>query len=151
MARGAKNIVYGEYEDELVFIPAARARHLALTWKAMLRARTWGELRKFAPPRAYDEILKFNEPRSIRAWHSFDYVEMTPAPDGDYPGFPRQEVMQWMPARVWQTLARMVDTAVNGEYPSFDPLDELEIVAALEECGYHCRRNQRLVDAAHGD
>ena len=152
MARSQnRELVYGEYGDELVVMPADRARYLALTWKAMVKAKTWGALRTLAPPKAYREILAFQEsPRSIRARHPFDYYEMTPVPDGDYPGFPKQEVMNWMPAEVLRTCCRMAVTAVNGDYPSFDPIQTREVVASLRRHGYRCRRNQRLIEAAHG-
>ena len=144
-----KELVYGVYGDELVLIPMHRAQHLALTWKAMVTAKTWGALRRLAPPKAYREILAFQEsPRSIRAAHPFDYGEMAVVCDGDYPGFPKREVMDWMPRAVWEQWGQMVWT-VNGEYPGFDPADTRKIVASLKQCGFRCRRRQRLIEAAH--
>jgi len=147
-----RNIVTGLHGDELVFIPANRARDIARTWKAMLKAQTWKALKKFAPPEAYREILAFQEsPRSIRGWHPFDYDTMTPVADGDYPGWPEQEVEEWMPSDIWQLFGRRMSTAINGDYLSFDPADAQKIVANLKQHGYRCRRNQRLIDAAHGN
>ena len=153
MARSQnRELVYGVHGDELVFIPADRARHLALTWKAMTKAKTWGALRMLAPPKAYREILAFQDsPRSIRAGHSFDYYEMTPVPDGDYPGFPKQEVSDWMPPDVLHAFGRTVSTMMNGDFPAIDPKEERRVVASLRRQGYRCRRNQRLIEAAHGD
>ncbi len=147
-----RQLVYGVHGDELVIMLADRARHLALTWKAMVKAKTWGALRTLAPRKAYREILAFQEsPRSIRAGHPFDYYEMTPVPDGDYPGFPKQEVMDWMPSEILEAFGRTQETAMNGDYPGFHPTDTRRIVANLRRHGYRCRRNQRLVEAAHGD
>ena len=147
-----RQLVYGVIGDELVIMPVDRARYLALTWKAMTKAKTWGALRTLAPPRAYREILAFQgSPRSIRAGHPFDYYVMTPVPDGDYPGFPRQEVMGWMPTEVLQAFSRMEETTMNGTYPSLDAMETRELVASLRRCGYRCRRSQRLIEAAHGD
>ena len=146
-----RELVYGVYGDELVVMPADRARYLALTWKAMTKAKTWGALRTLAPPKAYREILAFQEsPRSIRAGHPFDYYEMTPVPDGDYPGFPKQEVMDWMPSEVLEAFGRTQQTAINGDYPGFDPTETRKVVASLRRHGYRCRRNHRLIEAAHG-
>ena len=147
-----RELVYGVYGDELVVMPADRARYLALTWKAMTKAKTWGALRTLAPPKAYREILAFQEsPRSIRAGHPFDYYVMTPVPDGDYPGFPKQEVMDWMPSEVLEAFGRTQQTAINGDYPGFDPTETRKVVASLRRRGYRCRRNQRLIETAHGD
>ena len=71
--------VHGVIGNELVIMPVDRARFLALTWKAMVKAKTWGALKTLAPPKAYREILAFQEsPRSIRAGHPFYYFDMTP-------------------------------------------------------------------------
>lgn len=118
----------------------------------MTKAKTWGALRALAPPKAYREILAFQEsPRSIRAGHPFDYYEMTPVPDGDYPGFPKQEVADWMPPDILQAFAKTESTAINGDYPALDPKDERNVVASLRQSGYRCRRSQKLILAAHGD
>ena len=149
MTRYSRDIVHGVYADELVFIPTERARHLASTWKAMLKSKTWGELKKLAPLKAYREILQFQEsPRSIRSGHVFDYYTMTPVPEGDYPGFPQQEVMEWMPKDILREYGRMMQTSLNGDYPAFDPQVCQTIVERLKQHGFRCRRNQRLINAA---
>jgi hypothetical protein len=111
-----------------------------------------GAFRGLAPLKAYRQILSFQEsPRSIRAGHPFDFYEMTPVPDGDYRGFPKQEVRDWMPTDVLQAFGRIKVTAINGDYPGFDPMDTRKVVASPRRRGYRCRRNQRLIEAAHGD
>jgi hypothetical protein len=71
--------VYGEYGDQLVFIPEPRARFLAQVGDALLNSETWGDLKRLAPPEAYREIRRHNsdrDPSELRPDAPFDYYEM---------------------------------------------------------------------------
>src|SRR5262245_21632715 len=114
-ARVSKSLVYAEYGDYLVFIAEPRARYLAKVWHAMVTSKTWGELKRLAPRRAYREIRDiFNDgrdPAEMRPNKPFDYYGMTGVPDGDYPGWPAQKMLDWMPADIQETLGSIGDSA----------------------------------------
>jgi hypothetical protein len=149
------SVVYGTIGDDLVFIPEPRARFLAKVWHALLTSNTWGALKKRAPRTAYDEIREHNadalEPSEMRPTAVFDYYEMTGVPSGDYPGFPRQEMLAWLPEDIQLDFGHAGTTALTGEFLRLNPDDATAILRRLQQAGFRCRRNQRLMDQAHGD
>jgi len=120
----------------------------------MRQSATWAELKRQAPPVAYREIRRRNEdldPAELRADAPFYYYDMTSVPDGDYPGFPKQEMFSWMPRDIQLDFGTAESTALNGELLTFDPKDTKAIVQRLRQAGFQCRRNQRLIEQTHGD
>jgi hypothetical protein len=123
-------------------------------WRTLVESTTWGELKRLAPPAAYRDILRWNEhraPAELRADAPFDYYEMTAAPDGDHPGFPEQEMFGWMPRDIQFDFGTAEHTMLNGACLAFDLKDTKAIVQRLKQAGFRCRRNQRLIEQAHGD
>src|SRR5262249_10904775 len=104
---------------------------------------------------AYREIRRHNkdvrDPRELRADAPFDYYEMTGVPDGEYPGWPAQEMFGWMPRDIQLDFGSAESSGLNGECLSLRPIDTKAIVERLKQAGHRCRRNQRLVERAHGD
>jgi hypothetical protein len=151
----SKSLIFGKFGDDLLFIPEPRARFLAQVWRALLKAKTWADLKRLAPPAAYREIRRHNsgarDPDELRADAPFDYYEMTSLADGDYPGFPAQEMLRWMPRDIQLDFGTARSTVMNGELLELDVKNTKAIVQRLKQAGFRCRRNQRLVLRAHGD
>ena len=70
--------------------------------------------------------------------------------DGDWPEWPAQDMIQWVPESVQQQFGSVVDSTLNGSYLMFDPEQEIELVAAMDELGFTCRRDDVLIEAANG-
>jgi hypothetical protein len=136
-----------------LFIPEPRAQYLAQVWHAMVTSKTWSDLKRLAPRRAYREIRKRNndlEAAELRSNAPFD-CRMAGVSDGDYPGWPAQEMLHWMPADIRQTFGSVQTSMLNGFCLVLEPEDEEAIVRRLQQAGFRSRRDQQLVERAHGD
>jgi hypothetical protein len=153
----SSRLVYGEIGDQFVFIPEPRARFLVQVWRALLTATTWEDLKRLAPPPAYRQIRKYNrqvlgrDASELRADAPFHYDEMTGVADGDYPGWPAQEMSRWMPRDIQRDFGDSDYSYVSGEFLQLDRKHTRAIVQRLRQAGFQCRRNQHLIEQAHGD
>lgn len=81
----------------------------------------------------------------------FDWMQiygLSAVGDGLWPEWPEQEMFGWMPEDL--PYAEVQDSIHDGFYLSLDPEHEAEIVAALEQRGYHCVKDQALISEASG-
>jgi hypothetical protein len=135
----SKSVVSGEYGEHIVFILERRAHFLSQVWCAPLKSKTWGDLKQLAPPSAYREIRRRNRdklaPSALHPNAAFDYYEMTGVPDGDYPGFPAQEMFGWMPRDIQLDFGNVGVTRLNGDLLELDPKDTKAIVQRLKQAG----------------
>lgn len=69
--------------------------------------------------------------------------------DGDWPEWPAQEMLHWVPESV-QIFGNVRDSCLNGDFLWLDWEKEAEIVTAMADAGYSCRRDDELIEAAHG-
>jgi hypothetical protein len=68
----------------------------------------------------------------------------------DWPGWPAQEMLEWVPEEVQKEFGYLRDTTLSGEYLEIAPDREGEVVAALEARGYCCVKDEPLVARASG-
>jgi len=150
-----KDLVYGTLpNDILVFMPQQEALEKARVWQALNTAKTWGAFKDAIPDRFYEEVLELlemvNEESEPDAEAPFD-AEMIPGhADGDWPSWPLQEMLDWMPTDVQQRFGERVNTMMLGYMLRLQAADETEIVAAMEAHGYSCTRNDTLIRNANG-
>jgi hypothetical protein len=72
-----------------------------------------------------------------------------PICDGDWPGFPEQEMLKWMPQDIQQGSGVIRSSVLNGDFLTF--LADIEDVAdALRNHGFTCTRDDALVARACG-
>ncbi len=69
--------------------------------------------------------------------------------DGDYPEWPAQEMLDWMPEEA-SRFGEYTNSVLNGPFLVIPPDKESAIVDALEAAGYTCERNDPLVQTASG-
>lgn len=142
------DIVYGELAGNLVLIRRAQAEELAATRRAVQDSTTWGDLRERLP-----------EPRRAQIAEAFD-GEDPPADDvaladvavpgwddGDWPEWPAQLMLDWVPESV-RALGAEGETRLSGEYLELLPGRVDEVVAAMEAAGYSMERDDELVERA---
>src|SRR5262245_114249 len=150
-----RELVYGVIEatEQLVFLPLHRARELALLRSALYTSPTWGAFRAALPRTVYAQVrkhLRENEATPGKDADPFDPEDIWGYCDGDWPGWPAQEMLEWMPLPVREAFGTYEASVINGSYLSLDPRQETAIVTALRVEGYYCTRDDTLVRLASG-
>jgi hypothetical protein len=146
-------LVYGEVDGGLIFMGEHRARSQAQIYEVLASATTWGELRGKLPEETFREMVALQRdeqeapPDDARPFAAAEFI---PYVEGDWPPWPAQQMLEWMPARVGE-LGSSEPSAVSGDSLALSPEREPEIVRALEGEGFTCRRDDDLVRrASHG-
>jgi len=150
--QGDRDLVYGEHAGGLVFIPEPRARQLAAVVDAWWNSSTRGEFRtRIESYGLADEMLAYfgylddypsdDEPLTDEQKNSYTQ-------DGDWPPWAAAEMLDWVPKEI-ALLGESGISMTSGPALFFE-LDQIaELVAAFEEHGFACRRDDVLVQAAH--
>ena len=155
----AKSLVYGVFQaDELVFIPKQQALELAQLWRALDSAQTWADFRRLAPNHLYADAVERiqDDPDSTLSdagpdlQAAFDRDDIPGHADGDWPLFPPQQMLDWVPQDIRAGYGRTITTVFNGDYLCFAANDAAKIVRALAQHGYTCEPDENLVKAATG-
>ena len=138
------DLIYGNRPDtNLVFMERSKALENFAFWAAV----TWGDFRKSAPA-LYEWALGYEDEDTAPA--DDDELDHEPlSADGDFPYFPDQLMLDFIPEFVQQRFGRIEWTVHNGEVLELKAVHEREIVAALLSQGFSCERDQALVDAQY--
>ncbi len=70
--------------------------------------------------------------------------------DGNWPAWPEQKMLRWLPQDIQLEFGTVVDSVHNGEFLVLDAARETEIVAALRQRGHRCTKDDDLVRRACG-
>jgi hypothetical protein len=141
--------MYGIANRELVFIPRTRAFELATLQRAVTESKTWGEFQRAIPPKVYAEIIEDID-RDINASDPFDPCEVGYC-EGDWPGWPAQEMLDWVPQDIKKEFGKWESSVLNGPFLILQQEKVQEIVAAFEALGFSCKKDELLVQIACGD
>jgi hypothetical protein len=142
----------GPDEDTLVFIPVQRAFQLATIYRAIKGAKTWRQFKEMIPTEDWNELLvEFQE----NEWtpdpdEPFECADIPGVEDADWPDWPQQEMMWWLPPKVVAPYAKLHQTVLNGPFLTIDPTRMAEVVEALNRAGHTCFRDDVLVGQACG-
>lgn len=107
----------------------------------------------------YDEILhainddEEDEDEAVLAYTAdapFEASDIRGYDDGDWPAWPEQEMLEWVPNDIQARYGREVESVINGPYLELLSARTAEIVAAFEAHGYQCREDLRLIQRACG-
>jgi len=148
-------VIYGQTAIGLIFIPEARLKAVLKDYEALEIAKTWGELREMVSPEMFavfqkhagysDATLKDDLPLNPNEVFYYESPEALMHPE--------IEMSEWVPKEIQEKYGQLSRYyAMDGNVPKGQilNLDEdrmVEIVAALEEHGYVCRRDDDQVDA----
>lgn len=69
--------------------------------------------------------------------------------DGDWP-FPAQDMFAFVPASIIEQLGYSETTVLNGEQVAIDGDRIAAFIAAMEEAGFRCTRDDDAIQAAWG-
>lgn len=155
------SIVYGKFvrggrPSDLVFLPHAQAEHLASIFLAICGAETWGELRGAMSTEADAELLAWLESngwRKTRKPQNDDPFDLDAVPgvvEGDWPPWPDQLHLAWMPQDIVKAYGDIEQSVHNGAFVAFSAEKEQLVVGALKEHGYHVERNDTVIAHACG-
>jgi hypothetical protein len=147
-------IVYGLglLEHELIFVPLARAEELAAIQNALGVSPTWGELEKrlaACSEEAHKFIVELAEQYGADPGDAFESGEIGTIADGNWPPWPKQEMLSWVPEEIRQQFGDFQITS-NGDTVTFYDDHEAEIVAALERAGFVVTRDDAVIANASG-
>lgn len=95
------------------------------------------------------QALAFSE-RLPNENDAFDRATIPGFCDGDWPDWPQQEMLNWIPQAIQKTYGQRVASTLNGPFLSFRTDDEKVIVEAFIELAYRCHRDDCLVRQACG-
>lgn len=120
------------FDRSLVVMPRSEARRLAALNEALERCMTWGEfvhaVADDAATRRYLEDAFDNElPDADRP---FDAEELPGFADGDWPTWPKQAMLEWLPNSV-TSLGTIETTMLNGDYLHLDESLVDDVIEAL--------------------
>jgi hypothetical protein len=142
-----------------------RSRLPAKAYKQFLARSGVEELANF--DEYYREERKTNRrltrEEALRDYRALPVTERRPEPDdafsagdigavcdGDFPAWPQQEMLAWVPTEIQQSYGGGSFSFVSGPCLVFELENEDEIVEALERHGYRCVRDDGLVLEASG-
>ncbi len=157
-SRPRKRLVFGLRpkvgEKFLVFIPEEEAKRLAQIHEAIEVSETWGEFRKRMPEADLKEVLDDFLDREEQLPNDSDPFDTDMLPglsDGDWPDWPEQKMMQWLPREIWTKFGRVESSVLNGPFLILDLHRRSEILTALARAGFDCILDEKLVLKACGD
>lgn len=122
------------FDGALVAIPRSEARRLAALNDALERSKSWGEFMNAvaddAATRSYlEDAFDGDLPDADRP---FNAEEVPGFADGDWPTWPQQAMLEWLPSSV-EELGTIETTMFSGDYLHLDESlfdDAVEALAA---------------------
>lgn len=109
--------------DQFVALPESLAR-TALSWRAVLKVTTWGELRAGVEPAIVAEILEWAldadaGDRSPLSQQPFDVSTFGPYQDVDWPPDPHATMLAALPAEIVDNFGTVERTTLHGDTVRF--------------------------------
>ncbi len=146
-----EHLVYGSPGGaSLLFIPRDDALEGARLQWALHRARTWRGFKQMAGEARFEEAMERAECDVPDMCAPFYPDAIKGYEDGGWPNWYAQEMLYWMPESVQEQFGQMDEARFDGYFLSLRLDSEAEIVAALEQHGYRCTRDDVLVNKATG-
>lgn len=149
-----KELVYGDSGwGSLVFLQ----RDLADLYATLAKSNTWGELKASLSADDYHEAIERAFWLTDKAYESqampqpeeeFNLYEVSNYCSTDWPDFPLQAMVEWMPADIQEQYGEVKWTMFDGPHLSIDAEQKDEIIQALEEQGYICIEDDFVVSVA---
>lgn len=134
--------VVDEFDGSVVVMPASEARRLAALNDAIEQSQTWGEfLARVEQDQATQEYLSYHFGDDLPAPdEQFDSSDLPGFDDGDWPAWPKQKMLDWLPDAV-QTLGSVYATAINGDALHIDEALLDAVIDALAAEGIDCSQD----------
>jgi hypothetical protein len=141
------------FDDGLVVMRLSEAHRLAELNDALELSSTWGEfLARVSDDRETTSYLREQYDGDLpAAQEPFDADEVPGFAEGDWPTWPKQGMLEWLPSPV-QELGTVKDMLLTGSFLHFDEDRQDEVIEALTAEGIECREDtEDLVVRACGE
>ncbi len=154
-----KTLVYGVLnkagaDANLVFIPQDECKRLAAIHTAIAGSKTWKAFCDQMPAKDLRDAVRDLRDREIDIPQEIDEFDERLLPpsyfDGDYPGWPEQGMLTWLPREICLGYGKLQGSVFNGPFLTLDVSRTSEIVQALEQAGFRCRHDTKLIRTACG-
>lgn len=134
--------VLDEFDGSLVVMPVSEARRLADLNDALEQSQTWGEfLARVQRDQDTQEYLARQLGDDLPApEQQFDASDLPGFDDGDWPAWPKQKMLEWLPASV-RGLGSICSTTLNGDALHIGENLVGEVIDALASEGIECRED----------
>lgn len=141
--------VIGELNGSLVLVRQDEAEWLARVHRALNTTSTWGE---FLDAVGDDQHMR----EQLQEWEldpdrsdAFDRDAVPGVSDGDWPAWPQQEMLTWLPDAV-RDLGTVEASRISGDALELPPGTKPEVVKLMTAAGYEVVEDQALVEVASG-
>jgi hypothetical protein len=142
------------YEGAVICVQESRLEGFLVMRRIEREGGTWGDLRRAAPEFFSNEIEE-------RYWNYYDPDEIPDdevpfssfdvpgASDGDWPWL-KSDMLDWLPSEIQQEFGEELTTTLNGNCLHIEPDRIVDLIVALEACGYSCGRDDEGLGTATG-
>jgi hypothetical protein len=134
----------------IIIFKALEAKAFVKTWSAIGSAKTWHEFRTLTPRKQYKEVMsRVDVPRGgspPRGKQPFDSTAIWLTSEE---WSPLEMMLDWLPQNVLD-LGQRADTPGMGDWVSYEPRQENEVVTALRSTGLLVEHDDQLVRRACG-
>ena len=79
----------------------------------------------------------------------FDAADIPGFCDGDWPNWPAQEMLAWVPRLIQVKYGSQIRSTLNGPFLRLDPQREYDILKAFATYRYLCLKDQQLIYSVH--
>jgi hypothetical protein len=137
--------------EGFIAILEPRAQSIARQQFVVSFANTWPQARVILTATEYRELrrLKADEDEVAKASSHESFDPPGAFDDGDWPGWPAQEALKWIPRAIVQKYGEVEDSVHNGMFLQWKAAAP-KIVAALESAGFALQRDDDLCHLAVG-
>ena len=146
-------IVGLDVTNHVACVPEDEALLLVQLWKALSGAKTWREFRQLAPEpylsEAEERASTEGDEDAPGDAQQFDMLSIWGLGDGDWPPFPQQQMIDWLPEAVL-TMGEIIQTVHNGPILYIEAHRVDAVVSALEAVGFEVRRSDDIVQEMTG-
>ena len=134
-------LLFDVFDGGLVVMPLGEAQRLASLNDALELSATWGEfLARVSDDRDTVAYLREEHDDLPAAEEAFDADELPGFAEGDWPTWPKQAMLDWLPSSV-QELGTVEDTLLTGSFLHLDDDRQDEVIEALAAEGITCRED----------
>lgn len=128
---GGAGLEYGCWGGQFIFVPERKASDLDQLYEAIRQADTWSDFESALPSASGSFSWTFF--KSLSKTMSRGRTKPRPTPllstptafraiaDGDWPAWPAQEMLDWMPEKVKEEYERVDSSVLNGIFAPVRP------------------------------
>jgi hypothetical protein len=150
---GTRDLIYGRawFHDCLAFADALTAAEEADEITSIAAAPTWRAAAAVACRHVWNPVADMVDEDPEGDWDGpFNIFEVASVADGDWPPMVTARALELLPKDILAKFGSIDTTSFNGEYADIPVVEEPKILHALQERGYHVKRDENLINVLDG-